>query len=118
MCQRHSARFLVGRIKNEAVLQFSGNHHLGDGIIEPLSDLFDHALYVRVDQAIKFIRAEPEPRHRLQEAIRAAVRAAASDHKLPELEADNLRILAWAPELANEPGSSISDYHGNKGFLL
>src|SRR6266704_44327 len=111
MCQRHSARLLVSRIKNKAVLQFSGDHHLGGGIIKPVFDLLDHVFYVRVDQAIEFIRPEPEPRHRLQKTIRAAVRASASHHKLPELEADDLRVFARPAKLADEIRCSITEFH-------
>src|SRR5258705_3733074 len=100
MRQWHSAGLLVSRIKNKAVLQFSGNHHLGDGIIEPLFDLFDHVVDVRIDQAIEFIWPKPEPRHGLQETIRAPVWTAACHDKLPEPEAYDLRILARPTELA------------------
>src|SRR6266852_2735730 len=102
MRQRLSACLLIGRIKNKPVLQLSHDHHLGNGIIEPLFYLFDHVLYVCVDQAVKLIRAEPEPRHSLQETIRAAVRATARHHKLPESEAHNLRILSRPSKLADE----------------
>lgn|SRR2546422_1317939 len=117
MRQWHSACFLVGRIKNKTVLQLSGDHHLGDRIIKPFSDLFDHVVDVRIDQAIKFIWSKAKPRHSLQKTIRAAVRAAASDHELPESEAHNLGVLARTSKLADEIRSSILSYHQNPGNL-
>src|SRR6266481_2457744 len=94
MCQGHSTRLLISRIEDKHILQLS-----------------DHIVDVRVDQTIEFIRTKPEPRHGLQEAIRAPIRASAGHHKLPELEADNLRIFAWPTKLADKIRSSNTRFH-------
>jgi len=66
MRQRLAARFFVGRIKNEAILQFTRNHHFGDRVREPLFDFLDHVVHIGVDKAVEFVWPEAEPRHRLQ----------------------------------------------------
>src|SRR5216684_1913246 len=111
MRQWFSACLFVCRIENEAILQLSHDHHLGNGIVEPVLDLRDHVLHVRVHQPIKFIWAEPEPRHRLQKAIRAPIWAPACHHKLPKPEAHNLCVLSRPPELADKIRPSLFSEH-------
>src|SRR6266849_4030424 len=117
MRQWFSARLFVCRIKDEAILQLSHDHHLGNGIVEPVLDLRDHVSHIRVDQAIKLIRTEPEPWHRLQKAIRAPIWAPACDDKLPEPEAHNLCVLSRPPKLPNEARPSILGNHSKSRTL-
>src|SRR5208337_4120236 len=111
MRQRLPARFLVGRIKNQAILQLTRNHHFGDGVGEPLLNFLNHVVHIGVDEAVKLVRPEAEPRHRLQEAVSAPVGTSACHDKLPELVANDLRVLTRPAKLANKTRYSVSKFH-------
>src|SRR5258708_5612731 len=111
MRQRLSACFLVRGIKNQAVLQFPRNYHLGDRVREPFLDLFHHVVHIGVNKAVQFIRPEAKPRHRLQKAVSAPVRTSPSHHQLPEPEALNLRILARPTKLPDEVRAPCAQFH-------
>src|SRR5713101_7638424 len=111
MRQRRPVDLLVGRVKYKAVLQLAHNHHFGNGFGKPPFDLGHHVLKVCIDQAVELIRTEAKPRHGLQEAVRAPVRAATSYYKLPELEANNLRVFPRPTKLPNKIRCPLSDSH-------
>jgi len=112
-----NVRVVTRGSRSQAILQFTRNYHLGNGVRQPLFDLLHHIAYIRVDKAIQFIRPEAEPRHSLQEAVSATVRTSPSHHQLPEPEALNLRILARPAKLAYKVRSSFFGNHGNPGNL-